>query len=130
MSKIQLPVWIFVLLITYIFMSILFFALNVFEKKSLTTVVDKVYGTEKVVLDGKKFINCTFNRTELIIKGQKPFVLGNNKFNNVFFKFDGNASLTFDVLRKMKNDPAFKPLLDGIFKDFGYINPDTSGYIK
>lgn len=68
---IKLPGWLFGFMLIFIITSIILTTSNLFEDKTLTKVVDKEFGTEKVVLDGKSFINCKFRRSQLIIKGKK-----------------------------------------------------------
>lgn len=77
----------------------------------------KTFGAESVVLDGKKFVNCTFDRSVLIVKGDKPIGLSYCTFVSPNISFEGGAGGAIDFINKISKDPSLKPLFDQIIRD-------------
>jgi hypothetical protein len=84
---------------------------------NLVTVYNKNFGVERIVLDGKAFVNCTFDRSELVFLGQKHFHLVRSRLTGVRLKLEGNAQGTIIGLKKMYEDPSFRPYIDNFLKD-------------
>jgi hypothetical protein len=79
-------------------------ALGYFEYQSrsedLVTVYNKNSGVERIILDGKEFVYCKFDRSELVFLGEKGFSMIRSKADNVRVSFEENAGLTLVSCRR------------------------------
>lgn len=111
---ITIPFWLFCLIIGLI---PTYFAVKAYSNKT-KDIANKSYGVDRVVVDGKHFVNCTFDGTELVFKGEKGFSLTSNHFKTPpRISFDGNASLTVGELIAMYGDEGFRPIVDATFEN-------------
>jgi hypothetical protein len=53
-------------------------------KKTLTEVVGREFRHREVVIDGKKFIDCTFDGVTLVSQGTGLYGFESNRFSGVF----------------------------------------------
>lgn len=91
---------------------------DVFEENpKIESVSGKNFGTERVILDGKRFENCTFHNTELIFEGTKPYSLIGCKLTNPTFSLAKYSALSTQMLSIIYKDPAFKGLVEQTFEN-------------
>jgi len=83
------------------------------------TITNKTFRVEKEIIDGKQYVNCTFDGAELIFKGTRPFSLNYNKFSRPAprIKFEDSARLTIEMLAALYSDPVFRPVIEATFED-------------
>jgi len=112
--NITIPFWLFCLLVALI---PAYFAVTSYSAKT-KDIANKKYGVERVVVDGKHFVNCTFDGTELVFKGGKGFSLSGNHFKTYpRISFDGNAALTIGEMIAMYGDEGFRPIIEATFEN-------------
>jgi hypothetical protein len=61
-------------------------------------ISEATFGREDVLLDGRTFINCTFNESRLVFRGEAPSRLINNTLIDVNWKLEGPAAATLELL--------------------------------
>ena len=105
---ITIPFWLLCLLIGLI---PAYFAITTYSNKT-KDIANKSFGVERVVIDGKHFVNCDFDGTELVFTGKKGAGLSANRMKNIRVKFENNAALTVDALIAMYTDEGFRPIID------------------
>jgi hypothetical protein len=66
-------------------------------------VEGKVFGTEEVILDGKRFLRCVFKKSTLVFQGKQPVVFSDTTFLDVNWRLDGPAALTINFLSALRN---------------------------
>jgi hypothetical protein len=114
-KKIYLPVWALFLL----FILACVFIITITGKKPIeeemkefVIIEGKQFGVQQVVLDGKRFVRCFFDGTELIVKGEQDFQMERNSLTNCKFTVYGHAARTLKVLTAMYKDISFRPIVD------------------
>lgn len=111
-KQISIPVW--MVFIIMILGSILLTIKRDFIKKTkgLETVEGQYFGIQQVYLDGKRFVNCKFDGSELIFKGEQGFSLEKNKFlSPPRFTFSHYAAETLTVIKALNKSPEFKEVI-------------------
>jgi len=111
--NITIPFWLFCLLVALI---PTYFAVTSYSNK-IKDIANKTYGVERVVVDGKHFVNCKFDGTELVFTGKKPMGFSKNTMTNIRIKFEGNAALTTDALIAMYGDDGFRPIIEATLEN-------------
>ena len=105
-GSITVPIWIIGIVI---FIIVYLFYLDYQSKSTdLETIYNKNFGVERVILDGKKFVDCKFDRSELVYLGKKNFHLIRTTHVNTRLAFEDNAALTVAVMQKMYGDPGIR----------------------
>lgn len=111
---ITIPFWLFCLFIGLI---AAYSVIHVYSAKT-KDVANKSYGVERVVIDGKHFVNCTFDGTELIFAGKRGFSLTRNHFKTPpRISFIGHAANTINQLIHMYSDESFRPIVEATFNN-------------
>lgn len=117
--QVPIPVWLILLLPFFI---VLFFVILPTNKKDLktkelVTIEGQTFRVQQIILDGKRFVNCTFDGCELIYKGEDGFSLEKNTFDKLpriqFIDYAGN---TLNTLKMLNDDPDFKIIIKETFK--------------
>ena len=117
-QEIRLPVW-FLLLILFTFAIIYIFRPQKSRKvQELETIEGAKYGVQRVEIDGKRFVNCEFEGSELIFHGEKSFDLEKNTFKpSPRISFVDYAGTTLMVMKGLHKDPTFRKIIEASFKD-------------
>lgn len=119
-KSVSIPIWIIVII--FISMPAIFTILVGSkpiedELKELSLVEGKKFGIQQVVLDGKRFIRCSFDGTELIFNGEHGFDFSENNLKSNFrLSLNKNARLTFEAFYALYKDPAFRPIVENTFQ--------------
>ena len=119
-KPVLIPVWLIVVVSTVILFLVIHFRSKEISSgpaKELEIVEGKSFGVQQVVMDGKNFVRCKFDGTELIYNGIKNFSLGENKFLRFRFTFSQFAANTIAIIEAMYKDPAFRPIVDQTFEN-------------
>jgi hypothetical protein len=58
-------------------------------------------GEEEIVVDGKRYVNCTFHGTTLIFRGERAVMFESSTFGDVRWRLEGPAALTLNFLRAL-----------------------------
>ncbi|MGD6796620.1 toll/interleukin-1 receptor domain-containing protein [Metabacillus indicus] len=79
----------------------------------LELIEGKTFGVEQVYLDGNNFVNCIFEGSELVYKGEYGFGLESCKFRGIpRIKFADFAGTTLNVLKTFYNaGPEFREII-------------------
>ncbi|KRP74860.1 hypothetical protein TX23_01370 [Pseudomonas paralactis] len=130
---VTIPIWLTLLVAFAIFFGWILYGTRRRKLKDapLELIADKLFGVERVLTSGKKFVSCKFNGTEIVIDGQAKIGFESCSFINSRFTFAGAAAQTMAVLSGMYRDPSFQPMIDETFQnvksgDFS-ISPSPSG---
>ena len=83
----------------------------------LTPVHDKTFGVQRVILDGKLFAHCTFNRTEMIFRGKEPYSMVSCAFNDCKWTLTDNAALTLSNFTAMYASDATRPVVEATIQN-------------
>ena len=67
----------------------------------METITGRNFSEQEVKLDGREFVNCTFDRCKLIYGGGAPFFIGGNEISGCNFEFTGAALNTLNTLRML-----------------------------
>lgn len=118
-KQLEVPIW-FLLLFGLIILLIYVFRPSSKNPKKpikeLETVEGKKFGVQQIEIDGKKFVNCDFDGTELIFKGENGFSLEHNSFDSPpRIKFIENAGTTLAVLQAFHKSPEFRNYISQLF---------------
>ena len=63
---------------------------------------DRTFKDERVILDGARFVRCTFDGSILVYFGGQLPEMEECWFNDVQFSFEGPARNTLELLAKLK----------------------------
>lgn len=86
------------------------------KRRRPVPVVDQDFGVERVIIDGKRFIQCRFSGSQLVFLGDAPFGLERNDLHDIHISFEGSAGLSIDAFVTMYRDAALRPLMEQILK--------------
>ena len=116
LRPIPVPIWVVALLVALA----IFYSYFEYQKRSwnFPAVYGKKFGVERVYLDGKHFVQCEFEGTELVMLGEKPFSMIRNTFKlPVTIKLEGKADITVNMLRFLYNDPVIRPSIESLIQN-------------
>ena len=108
LPPIPVPAWLFVFMLAFI--SCWWWVGR--RPRRLKPVADKTFGVEPVVLDGKNFVKCKFNGSELIFTGRTNFSLQDCIISTPYFTFKGDSATVMHQLSIMYKTKEFKQLID------------------
>jgi hypothetical protein len=107
-QPVRVPIWVIVFIAGFAFV---WFLYPVFQSDKPKPIVDESFVTQSVVLDGKKFIRCKFDRCKLVFRGNAPFGMEQCDIIAPKFDFEGAAGVTVFQLAKLSKDPPFSKLV-------------------
>ncbi len=118
-KPITIPIWLFLILI---FLLIVIFVFRPQKKnysmKGLETIEGENFGVQQVNVDGKRFVNCTFDGSELVFKGLEGFSLEGNTFRTPpKISFDQYAGTTLQVIKALYNSAEFTSYIASTLKN-------------
>lgn len=116
-KELTIPVWLFILL-AFVFAVVFIFRKNVpVKQQELETVEGKNFGVQQIEMDGKRFVNCTFDGSELVFRGTDGFSLEGNRFKTPpRIAFQDYAGNTLAVMKALNQDASFKSYIESTFK--------------
>ena len=112
---VTIPVWLFLCILFVVSLVVIFKPALTDRPKELKTIDGVSFGVQRVLLDGKRFTNCTFDGSELLYTGEGGCELRNNIFRGIRITFDGPAGATVVTLTNMYRDPGFRPWIENTF---------------
>jgi hypothetical protein len=81
-------------------------------------VEGKVFGSEEVILDGKRFLRCEFKKTTLVFQAKQPVGFSDTTFHDVNWRLDGPAALTINFLIALRHSgDVGRILIDNTLKE-------------
>jgi hypothetical protein len=69
------------------------------DKLTPEIIQGRAYGAEEVLLDGKRFVRCSFHGSTLVFYGTRPVVLEGTSLHGVQWRLDGPAAVTMNFLK-------------------------------
>ena len=116
-KSITLPVYVYPILLLFVFALARMFSSTVQKhSKRLRTIKGESFGAQHVYVDGKRFVNCTFENTKLVFRGEAGSGLEGCSFTNSGFVFEGPAERTAEILASLYAVPGFRPLIENTFE--------------
>jgi hypothetical protein len=114
-KELNIPIWLFLLIGFVVAVLSIFKNSGPVKTKEFETVEGKNFGVQQVEMDGKKFVNCTFDGSELIFRGVDGFSLEKNHFKTMpRITFQDYAGSTFAVISALYRDDNFRPYIEGV----------------
>ena len=107
LPPLEVPLWLVAIIIAC---PSIWFAVRKFAGRP-RSIVDGDFSCEPVILDNKTFINCSFDRCELIFNGRTPVVFRDCKFGAPKFKFGTVPANTIEFLRGLDRFECFDAVL-------------------
>ena len=114
-KPIPVPSWVVVIFIAFV---LIWGAVSQLRYKKMIPIVDESFVTQRVVLDGKKFIRCNFDRCSLVFNGDANFGLENCNFTAPKLLFKCSAGITMMQISKMSNDPTFSSIIQNTMNEY------------
>ena len=84
--------------------------------KRLRTIKGESFGVQRILVDGKHFVNCKFRKTELVFRGEASSSLEGCIYENIVFTFGGPAAATMNTLKNLYSVPNFRPNIEKTFE--------------
>jgi hypothetical protein len=78
------------------------------RRRKLKPIVGVTFGVEKVICDGRHFIDCNFDGTEIVFNGTNGFSMQNCGGHITRISFNGNAGIVLSQMVVLYKDPFFK----------------------
>lgn len=116
LKKITVPVYAHLIILFFVALAIIFWPAVEDRPKPLRTIEGESFGVQRVLVDGKRFVNCKFSKTELVFRGEAGGSIEGCTFIKPGFTFDGPAATTIKILRSLYTVPALRPFIDNTFK--------------
>ena len=108
LPPLSVPLWVVAL---FVAIPIAIFSVPHFTNKSPKAIVDQDFTLQRVVLDGKKFIRCKFDRCSLVFKGKAPFGFEHCGFTMPEIVFEDAAGTVIYEIGIMSSDPTFASII-------------------
>ncbi len=116
-KEMSLPVW---LVLLVIFVSAIIYVSRGKSSpipEELETIEGKQFGVQQIEMDGKNFVNCTFDGSELVFRGINGFSLQESHFKTPpRITFQDYAGNTIVVMKALHKDPLFRPYVEKSFE--------------
>lgn len=116
-KEVKAPVWFIFILALVIFTGYILKQSRPKQPTELTTVEGKEFGVQQIEMDGKRFVNCRFDGSELVFRGKNGFGLEHNTFDNPpRISFQDHAAITLSVMKALNDDPNFSRYIQETFR--------------
>ena len=116
---IEIPAWLIMVIIILIILMIIKFKSVPRSNDAISDEVieGKKFGVQQLLLDGKRYERCIFDRSELIYEGRRFFILRQSTLKDVRLTFSGYAANTIMMLTGLYHDPAMRFLVDEVISN-------------
>ena len=117
-KSITLPVYVnLIILFVVVALTIKFCPATKGRPKELQTIKGETFGTQRIKIDGKRFVNCKFSKTEFSYWGgaNTAFIDCGFDLGPQSFVFEGSAIRTIQLLKELYSQPVFRPFVDHVF---------------
>ena len=115
LKKITVPVYAYLIILFFVVLSIIFWPAIEDRSKPLRTIKGESFGVQRIIVDGKRFVNCKFRKTQLVFRGEASS-LENCSFEKITFTFGGPAAATMKTLENLYSVPNFRPTIEKTFE--------------
>lgn len=114
-KRVTLPVYAYLVIFFFVALLIIFWPAVEDRPKKLRTIEGESFGVQRIIVDGKRFANCTFRKTELVFRGESSSVLENCTLIKPSLTLDGPAATTVRILRSLYKVPQLQPFIENTF---------------
>ena len=114
--EVTLPVYVYLILVLAVLFVTMFWPAHDDRTRPLRTIEGEKFGIQRIIVDGKRFVNCEFHRTELVYRGEAGCAIEKCKLDRPQFTFDGPAASTAKTLSSFYKVPQLQPLIDNTFE--------------
>ena len=123
LKKITVPIYAYLIILFLVALAIIFWPAIEDRPKRLRTIEGESFGVQRILVDGKRFVNCKFRKTELAFRGEASSSIEGCSFIQIGFAFDGPAATTMKILKSLYAEPNFRPFIENTFKAIreGYL---------
>jgi len=115
LKKITVPVYAYLIILFLVVLAIIFWPAIEDRPKPLRTIEGESFGVQRIIVDGKRFVNCKFRKTELVFMGEASSIEGCS-FEKITFTFGGPAAATMKTLENLYAVPNFRPTIEKTFE--------------
>lgn len=116
LKKITVPVYTYLVILFLIALVAIFWPAVEDRPKKLLIIEGASFGVQRIIVDGKRFVNCKFRKTELVFRGEASSSIEGCTFIKPGFTFDGPAATTVRILKSLYAIPQLRPLIENTFK--------------
>lgn len=110
-TPLQVPIWVITLVVA---IPVIYFVASIYKPTFSEGIVNQVFTKQRIVLDGKEFVRCKFDRCTLIFKGQSAFEFDQCTFIAPEIIFESYAGNTIAQLQKLLSDSTFQPAIQNL----------------
>jgi len=110
-TPLQVPIWVITLVVA---IPVIYFVASMYKPSFPEAIANQIFTKQRIVLDGKQFVRCKFDRCTLIFKGQFPFGFDQCTFITPQIIFESYAGNTVAQLQKMWSDSLFQPTIQNL----------------
>ena len=86
------------------------------QPKELQVIKGETFGTQRIKIDGKRFVRCKFVGTEFLYMGEEDVGLEYNDYENIKIVFGGSANKTLLSLTHLYAMPEFRQTIENTFE--------------
>lgn len=122
-KSITLPVYVYLIIFFVIVLINILWPAIKDRPKPLRTIKGESFGVQRIVVDGKRFVNCKFTKTELVFRGEDGVEFKGCSMIDPGFTFSGPAATTGKILKSLYAIPELRPLIENTF------NAIKAGYL-
>jgi hypothetical protein len=112
LKKVTVPVYAYLVVLFSIALASIFWPAIENVPKGLATIKGESFGVQRIFVDGKRFVNCKFTKTELVYRGEAGTSLEDCTFEKIGITFEGAAASTVKALTGLYADRRFRPLIE------------------
>ena len=80
LKKITVSVYTYLVIFFLMALAVIFWPAIKDRPKPLRTIKGETFGVQRILVDGKRFVNCNFRKTELVYRGEAGVSLENCSF--------------------------------------------------
>ena len=117
-KSISLPVYMYIIIFIVVALIMIFRPVVKNRPKGLQTIKGETFGTQRIKIDGKRFVNCKFAKTEFAYWGEAStaFVSCGFDLGPQSFVFEGSAIRIIQLLKELYSQAVFRPFVDHVFE--------------
>lgn len=116
LKRVTLPAYAYLIIIFLVALFVILCPETKGGTRKLRTIKGESFGVQRVIMDGKHFVNCKFRKTELVFRGEASSGIENCTLIQPTLTFDGPAAATGKILTSLYKVPELQPLIENTFK--------------
>ncbi len=116
-KSVTVPVYAYLIIPFVVALAYIFWPAIEDRPKRLRTIEGESFGVQRILVDGKRFVNCKFRKTELVFRGEASSSIEGCSFEKIGLTFDGPAATTIKILEGLYAEPRFRPFIENTFEN-------------